>query len=43
MLDGDSGARSIVERNINHLSHIDTEDAGVVMDVDTPADIEQAE
>jgi molybdenum cofactor cytidylyltransferase len=43
MLDGDSGARSIVERNINHLAHIDTEDAGVVMDVDTPADIKQTE
>jgi molybdenum cofactor cytidylyltransferase len=42
-LDGDSGARSIIECNINHLAPIDTEDAGVLMDVDTPADIEQAE
>ncbi len=42
-LDGDSGARSIVERNTSHLAHIDTEDAGVLMDVDTLADIEQAE
>jgi molybdenum cofactor cytidylyltransferase len=42
-LDGDTGARSIVACNINRLTQIDTEDAGVLIDVDTQADIEQAE
>jgi molybdenum cofactor cytidylyltransferase len=42
-LDGDSGARSIIESNINHLAHIDTEDASVLMDIDTLEDIKQTE
>ena len=39
-LDGDTGARSIVAQNADQLTAIVTDDAGVLMDVDTLADIE---
>jgi molybdenum cofactor cytidylyltransferase len=42
-LDGDSGARTIVDRNVDQLTAIETSNAGVLMDVDTQADVEQAE
>ena len=38
-LDGDSGARSIIQRNAEHLTAIDTDDAGVLLDVDSPVDM----
>jgi len=36
---GDSGARSLIERNLERVTWIDVEDAGVVRDVDTPSDL----
>lgn len=38
-LDGDRGARALVERDVAALRRIDTDDAGVLMDIDTPADL----
>lgn len=38
-LDGDWGARSLIERNAHQLLRIDTEDSGVLTDIDTPSDL----
>ncbi len=38
-LDGDSGARRLLERDPAMLRRIDTDDAGVLTDIDTPADL----
>ena len=35
-LDGDAGARRVVERHAGSLRCVDTDDAGVVLDLDTP-------
>lgn len=40
-LDGDTGARTIIKRNTEQLSLIETDDAGVLIDIDTTADREQ--
>ena len=40
-LDGDTGARDIVRRNAEQLSAIDTDDAGVLVDIDTAGDLEK--
>jgi len=40
-LDGDSGARSILEQNAAQLTSITTDDAGVLIDVDTAMDLQQ--
>lgn len=39
LLDGDQGARSLIERDSGHLIRIETPDAGVLTDIDTPADL----
>ena len=39
-LDGDTGARAIVERNIERMTLIAVDDDAVLTDIDTPADIE---
>lgn len=39
-LDGDSGARSILEQNAEQLVSIATDDAGVLVDIDTVMDLE---
>ena len=36
---GDAGARSLIERNLDRMTWIDVDDAGVVRDVDTPSDV----
>lgn len=38
-LDGDSGARSILEQNAAQLTSITTDDAGVLVDIDTVMDV----
>lgn len=38
-LDGDQGARSIINRNVGSISYVDTNDAGVSQDIDTPVDL----
>ena len=38
-LDGDSGARSILEQNTGQLTSIATDDAGVLVDIDTEMDL----
>ncbi len=38
-LEGDEGARSIIRRNADLLHAIETDDPGVLQDVDTPADL----
>jgi molybdenum cofactor cytidylyltransferase len=38
-LDGDHGARALIERDAQHLRRIETPDAGVLMDIDTPPDL----
>jgi molybdenum cofactor cytidylyltransferase len=40
-LDGDSGARHILEQNADRLTPIMTDDAGVLVDIDTPQDLEK--
>ena len=39
VLEGDEGARSIIRRNAGLLLAIETDDPGVLQDVDTPADL----
>ncbi len=39
-LTGDAGARAILARHAASLTGFDVDDAGVVLDVDTPADLE---
>ena len=41
-LDGDTGARAIIERNRARLSLIETDDAGVLLDIDTAKDLTKA-
>jgi molybdenum cofactor cytidylyltransferase len=38
-LDGDSGARSIIDHNAEQLTIIETDDAGVLVDIDTASDL----
>jgi len=38
-LSGDAGARAILARHAAALTRFDVDDAGVVLDVDTPADL----
>jgi len=38
-LSGDQGARSILEANASFVTFVDVDDAGVVADVDVPADL----
>ena len=38
-LQGDTGARAILEQHANELHLIDVDDPGILLDVDTPADI----
>ena len=38
-LDGDTGARHIIERNSRLMTAIDCDDSGVLIDIDVPADI----
>jgi len=40
-LDGDTGARDILEQNADRLALIDTDDAGVLVDIDTALDLEK--
>jgi len=40
-LDGDTGARDILRQYADRVTAIVTEDAGVLVDVDTPADLQQ--
>jgi len=39
-LDGDTGARNILEQNVQQLTSIITDDAGVLVDIDTALDLE---
>ena len=41
-LDGDTGARAIIERNRAQLALIESDDAGVLLDIDTAKDLEKA-
>jgi len=41
-LSGDAGAREILTRHARSLTRLDVDDAGVVLDVDTPADLAAA-
>lgn len=38
-LGGDAGARSIVAANVHRLTAIDCDDRGILVDIDTPADL----
>lgn len=38
-LDGDQGARSLIERDLHQLTRIETNDRGVLMDIDTQTDL----
>jgi len=40
-LDGDTGARSIVKHNLEQLTAIATDDAGVLADIDTAGELEE--
>jgi len=40
-LDGDIGARNILEQNADQLTSIATDDAGVLIDIDTTLDLEK--
>ncbi len=40
-LDSDTGARNIIRRNAEQLSVIDTDDAGILVDIDRAEDLEQ--
>lgn len=39
-LDGDVGARSILERHASDVTHVDVDDTGIFIDVDTPEDLQ---
>jgi len=41
-LDGDVGAKAVVEGNRRSMLLVETEDDGVIVDVDTPADYEES-
>lgn len=38
-LDGDAGARVILERHADAIARIETQDAGIFVDIDTPQDL----
>ena len=38
-LDGDQGARRLIERDMSKLQCIETTDAGILMDIDVPSDL----
>lgn len=38
-LDGDVGARSVLERHAKEIEHVEVDDAGIFLDVDTPEDL----
>ena len=40
-LTGDDGAKSVVAAHADSLARIDVDDAGILRDVDTPADLQQ--
>jgi molybdenum cofactor cytidylyltransferase len=40
-LKGDAGARSVLKQHKSHLHYLDVNDPGILMDVDTPADLKQ--
>jgi len=40
-LDGDTGARNILEQNADQLTSIATDDAGVIVDIDTVLELEK--
>jgi molybdenum cofactor cytidylyltransferase len=40
-LDGDEGARALVERHRAGLATVEVDDPGIVADIDTPADLEK--
>jgi molybdenum cofactor cytidylyltransferase len=40
-LDGDEGARSVIERHRAAVTTIEVDDAGIVADIDRPADLEK--
>ena len=40
-LKGDAGARSVLKKHKTNLHYLDVNDPGVVLDVDTPADLNQ--
>ena len=42
-LSGDEGARSVLDANRDQLELIETDDAGVVIDIDTPGDMPDAQ
>ena len=39
-LDGDMGARDIVARHAGEIMRIDSDDPGIFIDIDTPADLD---
>jgi molybdenum cofactor cytidylyltransferase len=41
-ISGDASARSVIEKNRHSLLEVTVEDAGVLVDVDTPSDCERA-
>jgi molybdenum cofactor cytidylyltransferase len=41
-LDGDVGARNILLRHSNNLVRIETNDSGILLDIDTPRDLVMA-
>ena len=40
-LDGDTGARTLLKQNRADLHYLEVDDPGILMDVDTPADLKQ--
>jgi len=38
-LQGDSGARGVVERHSDHVIRVELEDPGILQDIDTPGDL----
>jgi molybdenum cofactor cytidylyltransferase len=40
-LDGDVGARGLLERHASEITRVDVDDAGILLDVDTPEDLER--
>lgn len=42
-LHADLGARDVIARHTNRIAHLDTQDSGVMFDIDTVADFERGE
>jgi molybdenum cofactor cytidylyltransferase len=40
-LQGDNGARRLLERDISHVTDIKIEDAGIFADIDIPGDLQK--